>query len=299
MGVQARNQPIMPTVEGPWRRIATNPDLGDMTGVTQQPVDFHIWKTADGAWQLWSCIRHTRCGGHTRVFYRWESGDLHESHWRPMGIAMRAAPSLGEEPGGLQSPYVVHDDGRYHMFYGDWNRICLAQSEDGKTFHRVPGRDGQPGLFSGPLTHTRDPCVVGIGGLWHCYYAVHDQAETYGAAFCRTSADLRTFSQPVKVAAGGQAGGGPCSAECPHVILREELGLYILLQTQCYVREAQTTVYASPNPQDFGINDDRYRLGTLPVAAPEVIAAGDELYLAALTPDLDGIRMAKLAWACP
>ena len=299
MGAEAKNEPIMPAVAGPWWRIATNPDLGERTGDTQQPVDFHIWRATDGAWQLWSCIRHTRCGRHTRVFYRWESGDLRESHWRPMGIAMRAEPSLGEASGGLQSPYVVRTDGRYHMFYGDWNRICLAQSEDGKTFHRVLGPDGQPGLFSGPLTHTRDPCVVRIDGLWHCYYTGHDRAETYGAAFCRTSADLRTFSQPVKVAAGGKAGDGPCSAECPHVIPREDLGLCVLLRTQRYVRKAQTTAYASPNPQDFGVNDDRYRLGTLPVAAPEVIAADGSVYLAALTPDLDGIRMAKLGWARP
>jgi hypothetical protein len=49
----------------------------------------------------------------------------------------------------------------------------------------------------------------------------------------------------------------------------------------------------------FGINqDDRYFLGTLPVAAPEIIFHKGQYYIAALNQGaLDGIRIAKLKWA--
>ncbi len=68
-----------------------------------------------------------------------------------MGIAMEARTDLGETPGGLQAPHVVKEGGTYHMFYGDWERICLARSEDGKLFERVQVKDGQPDALLGAL----------------------------------------------------------------------------------------------------------------------------------------------------
>jgi hypothetical protein len=62
----------VPRVDAGWWRIAGNPDLGALTNAGQQPVDFAIWQAADGMWQLWSCIRHTKCGGQSRLFHRWE-----------------------------------------------------------------------------------------------------------------------------------------------------------------------------------------------------------------------------------
>src|SRR5689334_9093894 len=68
--------PRIPVLTGkPWP-IAGDPDLGALTDPRQQPVDFAIWRAADGAWQLWSCIRGTKCGGKTRLFYRWEARQL-------------------------------------------------------------------------------------------------------------------------------------------------------------------------------------------------------------------------------
>ena len=49
-----------PVIVGPWNTIATNPDLGPLTSEKQQPVDFGLWRAADGTWQLWSCVRSTR-----------------------------------------------------------------------------------------------------------------------------------------------------------------------------------------------------------------------------------------------
>jgi hypothetical protein len=45
-----------------------------------------------------------------------------------------------------------------------------------------------------------------------------------------------------------------------------------------------------------GVNDDRYLISTLPVAAPEIIHHDGKDYIASLMPSLKGIRMAKLKW---
>jgi hypothetical protein len=62
---------------------------------------------------------------------------------------------------------------------------------------------------------------------------------------------------------------------------------FFSFRTQRYGREAQTPVYRSPDPLDFGVNDDRYRIGTLPIAAPEIIEHHGDYYIAALDPALD------------
>src|SRR5262249_53339649 len=142
------------------------------------PVDFAIWQAANGAWQLWSCIRHTRCGGKTRLLYRWEGAALTEPDWRPGGIAMQADPSLGETPGGLQAPHVIRWEGRYWMAFGDWENVCLARSTDGKEFERVVQPSGRTGMFSEAAgANSRDPMLLEVGGLWHCYYTAYPNGE--------------------------------------------------------------------------------------------------------------------------
>jgi hypothetical protein len=294
---------LKPEIDGEWWQIAGNPHLGNYTTEKQQPVDFGIWQAADGTWQLWSCIRFTNCGGHTRLFYRWEGKELRDANWEPMGIAMEADTSLGEQHGGLQAPHVINVDGTYYMFYGDFARICLATSDDGKTFRRVLSEHGQPNLFGGPWDNTRDPMTLRVGKAYYCYYTGHTAIQdrtAIGADFCRVSQDLRTWSHPYMVAFGGAAGRGPGSAECVHVVYREDAGLYYLFRTQRYGQDNVSTVYASPDPLNFGIDDDRYRVGTLPVAAPEIIVNHEgQDYIAALLPSLQGIRVAKLRWVDP
>jgi hypothetical protein len=82
----------------PWWTVARNPDLGALTGEKQQPVDFAVWQAADGTWQLWSCIRHTKCGGKTRLFDGWEGKSLTDSDWTPVSIKMQAEPQHGYNP---------------------------------------------------------------------------------------------------------------------------------------------------------------------------------------------------------
>lgn len=281
---------VLPTIEGPWWRVAGNPDLGAYTSERQQPVDFAVWQAADGTWQLWSCIRHTKLGGHTRLFHRWEGAALTDSEWKPKGIALLADPALGEPLGGLQAPHVVQWRGKYWMAYGDWDHIRFAVSDDGKEFRRAleVGRFGE-----GPHANTRDPMLLYTRGKWHCYYTAFPAGRGY--VFCRTSEDLVRWSDPVIVSYGGAAGQGPFSCECPHVV---ELapGDYFLFRTQYYGPGAQTTVYRSENPYLFGIDEDSRFVTQLNVCAPEIVLHDGRYYLAALEPGLDGIRIVRLRW---
>lgn len=295
---QTRTKPtsmiLEPVIEGPWIRIAGNPDLGKWSSDNQQPVDFAVWKAADGSWQAWSCIRNTRCGGNTRLLYRWEGKDLLQPDWTPKGVAMMSQPELGEVVGGLQAPHVIQAFGQYHMFYGDWNNICHAISEDGKTFERVIQSDGKTGMFSeGPGVNTRDVMMHPVGDLWYAYYTAFPNDQ--GAVYARTTRDFVHWSPSEVVAFGGITTTGRYSAECPHVITRH--GRHYLFRTQHYGKQALSTVYHSEQPGKFGINqDDRYLLTRLAVAAPEIVRHENQDYIVALTPELDGLQVAKLDW---
>lgn len=284
---------LIPRISSAFWTVAGDPDLGDITNPIQQPVDFAVWQAADGAWQLWSCIRGTDCGGMTRLLHRWEGRELTDPDWTPMGVAMQADPDLGETPGGLQAPHVVRHEGHYIMFYGDWENICLATSSDGKVFQRRLTSTGVTGMFTEGLgNNTRDPMAILIDRVWHCYYTAFPDQK--GAVYCRTSKDLVHWSDSKIVAFGGSAGTNPYSAECPFVVSRPEG--YYLFRTQRYGADAQTSVYCSPDPMDFGIDDDRYLLGTLPIAAPEVVEHEGEWYVACLLPSLKGIQIARMEW---
>ena len=291
------SEPRIPVIEKPWIRIASNPDLGDLTSDKQEPVDFAVWQAADGTWQLWSCIRKTKELGNTRLLHRWEGKDLTAPDWTPKGIAMRADTKLGEKAGGLQAPHVVQHDGQYVMLYGSWDDICAATSSDGKTFTRRPNAEGKSPLFRGSeLVHPRDAMLISINGLWHCYYTAHGGSVDIGKAYCRTSKDLIHWGDEHLVAAGGRSGSGKYSAECPYVVELEP-GEFYLFRTQKYGKAARTCVYHSRNPLDFGVDNDKdHFVCELPVAAPEIIRHNDRYYIVALRPALDGIQVAPLKW---
>ena len=297
-----KSEIYLPKIEGEWWQIAGSPDLGSYTSEHQQPVDFGIWQAKDGTWQLWSCIRQTRSGGTGRLLYRWEGKNLPDAFWEPQEIAMEADTTLSETKGGLQAPFVIKEDDTYYMFYGDWRRICLATSKDGKTFTRIQNANGEPALFSGPYTQTRDPMILKSNNHFYSYYTDHLPAEAEekrkGAIFGRTSTDLLHWSEPVMVSAGGIATSRTDwyagDVECPFVV--ELNGLYYLFRNQVYGEHALNTQYASPDPLYFGVDDDQYLISTLPIAAPEIIEYDSEYYLASLMPNLKGIRLARLKW---
>ncbi|WP_425395437.1 hypothetical protein [Aeoliella sp.] len=288
---------VAPFIDGPWTQIAGNPDLGDYTSPRQQPVDFAVWQAADGTWQALSCIRGTKCGGQTRLLYRWEGKNLTDPDWKPMGILMESIPDLGEEQGGLQAPHVVKEGDTYHMCYGDWNNICHATSKDGKHFERVIQPHGGTAVFSeGPGCGTRDVMLLKIDGLWHGYYTAYPNDQ--GTDFVRTTRDFDNWSEPTAVALGGIAGIGKFSAECPHVVYHD--GYYYLFRTQMYGRNNISRIYRSKDPLMFGVNEDElYHVGSMAVAAPEIIQHEGQDYIVALNTTLDGLRIAKLGWREP
>jgi len=291
----------VPVIDGDWWNVTDSPDLGPLTGTRQQPVDFAVWQAADGTFQLWSCIRGIKAPGKSRLFHRWEAKNVTDTNWKPMGIAMQADPSLGEETNGLQAPHVIKDGGKYLMFYGSWNHICLAVSTDGKTFERVLNAEGKSSLFGGSLYNPRDPIAIKYGDLYICYYCAHEAKDDKtdrpkSAVFCRTSADLINWSEELIVSRGGSAYNERdwygSDSECPFV--QEIDGQYVHSRTQRYGQRQWSTVYSSDNPFDFGTDSDKFIVGSLPVAAPEIIKVGDQYYIIALKPGLDGMRAAKL-----
>ncbi len=285
---------LVPVIDGPWWQVAGDPDLGKYTREEQQPVDFGVWQAADGTWQLWSCIRHTACGGSTRLFYHWEGKQLTDENWKPMGIAMEAKPELGETVGGLQAPHVVKYQGLYHMAYGDWVNICFATSKDGKSFERVIQPNGKTGVFTeGPGANTRDAMLIQIDGLWHCYYTAVRSGRGYG--FCRTSPDLKTWSPSSVVSYGGSIGPGRWNNECPHVV-EAEPGVFYYFRNQYYGQRACNWIYRSDNPLNFGIDEESGLVRSWRVAAPEIIHHQGQYYVASLMDSLKGIKIARLKW---
>ena len=289
-----------PEITSKWWTIAENPDLGEYTSPRQQPVDFGIWQARDGTWQLWSCIRHTNCGGNTRLFYGWEAKNLTDSLWTPKGIMMEADTSVGEHLGGLQAPHVIVKDDLYYMIYGGWDQLCLATSKDGKNFKRVINENGTTEIFTGPYDNSRDAMTIKIGDLYYCYYTGHIIGETTkkikAAIFCRTSSDLYEWSEATMVSGGGSVAdmdnwyGG--DAECPHVVKHNNL--FVLFRNIRYGENSLNVQYCSDNPLNFGIDTDSLMVNQLPVAAPEIITYNDAYYIASLKTTLDGIKLARL-----
>ena len=87
---------------------------------------------------------------------------------------------------------------------------------------------------------------------------------------------------------------GKFDSECPFVVEKE--GSFYLFGNQICGENNLSTQYGSSDPLSFGVDDDRYRLGTLNVAAVEIIDREGQDYNATLLPSLDGIRIAKLTW---
>lgn len=288
--------PAAPRIEGEWWTVAGTPDLGEFTSPNQQPVDFAIWPAADGTWQLWSCIRGTREVGRKRLLHRWEGARLTDSDWKPMGVAMRSDPKLGEGEGNLQAPYVFTHEGRYIMYYGDWVNIRRQDSEDGKTFVRGANVEGQGLVFGDDLDHhIRDPMMLRRGDTWICYYTANP--GRVGSIYARTSKDLRNWTPEQRVAGIGLNHDDlRLASECPFVVELKP-GEFYLFHTQKYGPKSHTTVRYSRDPLNFlGEKDAGEVVTTLPVAAPEIFRHEGHWYIAATRLDLRGIRVARLTW---
>ncbi len=295
---------LIPKIIGNFWYISNNPNLGGLETDRQEVVDHAIFQSKDGRWQLWACIRGTKIG---RLLYRWEGKSLEDNYWEPKGIAMRAEKQFGESVNDwegeewIQAPYVFKVADKYCMVYGGHAtetggcQICLAYSEDGKTFHRYLNRQGYSRIFVGP-GEARDPMVIKIDDLYYCYYAGGNQKDGLGTCkvYCRTSPDLIHWSVEIPVCWGGSAGDGPWSAECPFVVYRD--GYYYLFRTSRYRFPSLTHVYRSDDPLDFGLDNDSKKITTLQIAAPEIIQTEKGYYISTVEDLKGGVQLAKLEW---
>ena len=296
--LQAAEKIFVPEIDGAWWQIAGNPDLGRYNSDEQEPTAFGLWQAADGTWELWGCIRKTNVGGNTRLFYRWQGGNITDTSWAPKGIAMTADPEVGETLGGLQTPHATRIGDEYLMVYGDWESICLARGKDGKTFERQINSDGKTGMFNEGLGNsTRDPMITFIDDTYYVYYTANPGKK--GSVYCRTSKDLSTWSAPRIVSSGGSAGEGWTDAEVPYVLFHLESKAFYLFRTHSppdgegdYI----TSVYRSEDPLDFGIGNDDYLVTTIDAEASWIIDDDGRYYIAAVMPGLEGYRMARLKW---
>ena len=121
-----------------------------------------------------------------------------------------------------------------------------ATSTCGKCFERVVQSNGRSGVFGeGPDANARDPMLIRIDGLWHCYCMAIVNGKGYG--FCRTSPDLKMWSHSSVVSHGGRVGPGPWFNECPHVV--EVLpGEFVYFRNQYYGTGQMNWAYYSTNP---------------------------------------------------
>jgi hypothetical protein len=286
-----------------------------------EPVDHHIFRGPDGQWHLWGCVRRTSVG---RILYHWEADELTQSPWVATDELIRCDISAGEcidDFGGeewIQSPYFVHENDIYYMFYGGHSigmdaqgkhvdgstpdfsmfdascQICLMTSPDGRNWTRYKNEQGYSRLFTGP-GEARDPCLIKIDDLWHLYYSGYDgNPLRTGAIYVRTSPDLINWSDHRIVHRDKLFGGPTWTQECPHVVYRD--GYFYLFRTENYY-EAVTHVYRSEDPLDFGIEDkgDKY-VGVIACAAPEIHVHDGQEYLSSNHDPATGTQMCRLKW---
>jgi len=295
--------PRRPVLDGEMWHIGNNPDLGVLNGESQEVVDHAIFRSSDGRWHLWACIRSTGIG---RLLYGWEGDSIDRPGWDKCGVAMRASHEYGESLADwngeewIQAPHVIVHDGCYYMFYGGHRsetgecQICLATSDDGRQFCRYRDGQGKSRLFVGP-GEARDPMVIRVGDLYHCYYTGHDTGQRAPCKiYCRTSRDLIHWSDYVTVNYGGSGGDGPWSAECPHVVSLD--GYYYLFRTSRYQPPAVTHVYRSDDPVDFGRGNDTKKVATIRVAAPEIVMDGGDYYISSVEDLRGGVQVSRLRW---
>jgi beta-fructofuranosidase len=198
-------------------------------------------------------------------------------HWTEHPKVLAAADRPGERK-DLWAPFVVEQDGLYHMFYGPCE-MRMAVSEN--LFDWEP----QGAVFE-QEGHARDPWIVDIGGLWHMVYIAGSDL------YIRASKNLREWSDtPVKIFSMPRPG----APESPMLI--QYKGLYYLFWTihdgHNGPYDNRTFVYCSSNPLDFSGSNE---LTMLTAHAPELIDDGGQWFISSVERPRRGVSLALLVW---
>jgi hypothetical protein len=345
---------LRPVLDGPWWLIGPSPVLeGKVDGSAAHridfekgrvgehnaPVDHHIVRDDDGAFHLWGCVRNTAIG---RLLYHWETDDLTKSPWRDTGEIIRVNRDVGESIDDwfgeewIQSPFFVHFDETYYMFYGAHRagidsegrpvdvasrlagggtgepgggsgpagpggdrslyQICLMTSPDGRNWTRHVDAAGMSRLFLGP-GETRDPCVVRIGELWYMYYAGY---FNYDAPTEGAGFVARTSDDLLHWSdwriVHQDPQFGDRRTDAECPFVIEKEGYFYLFRTVDYYR-CMTLVFRSDDPLNFGIGDAGSKfVGRLPCAAGELYSFDGQEYVSSSHTPLFGEQLCKLKW---
>ncbi len=320
---------MRPVLKSEWWRIGRSPDLSKVLPATKEGakphemVDHHVFQDDNGKWHLWGCIRACSVG---RVLYHWQTDDITDNNWECTGEMLRCDRSYGEccnngSTEQIQSPFIVKHNGRFYMLFGGvevetdaWTntetklaasfrvaQMCLMTSDDGLNWTRYKNEKGQSRVFVGPGA-TRDPALIKIGELWHCYYAgFHDGNPMNAGVYLRTSKNLINWSDWKLVHYDEHFHHHKYMAECPTVIKHNDY--YYLFITEHYAK-ARSYVFCSKDPTDFGVDDGRadydvndYFVGVIKSAASEIITDINGKEYITSNHDLpSGTLMANLDW---
>jgi len=170
---------------------------------------------------------------------------------------------------------------------GEWQDLA----RDSAVAKLIAAQEASTSFADGAESEVRDPFLVQIAGVWHCYYAASD--DKTAAIFLRTSADRSQWSKRTMVASGGQAGTGADSARNPCVV-EAEPGHYYLFRTHRDDAKTATSVYHSTDPMKFGLDgqngDALHFVTTLPAAARRVVKQDGAWLIAS------DAKFAKLEW---
>lgn len=326
----ASNTIDAPFIAGQWRLLTSPEPLAslELPPRNQEPLDppepndHHIFQAADGSWHLWACVRGTDVG---RLLAHWRTDDFFAGPWEFTGEVMRADRNAGESlvtwqgQEFIQSPFIVQHNRRFYMIYGGYatgynscgeptldygsmqNQISLASSDDGLQWKRVLNANGFSRIFVGPGA-ARDPSLLKINNLWHCYYTGHrNENVDEEAILVRTSKTLLERSEWEVAHYVDPAYRSSRTCESPVVIARN--GLYYLFRSGGYTGDGNgsVAVFVSADPKNFGRSGDgsAHYLCNIKAHAPEVITGPDNrLYITKIHSPETGyaIHIAPLQW---
>ncbi|WP_235946643.1 glycoside hydrolase family protein [Nocardia terrae] len=252
--------------------------------------DHTVIRGADGRWHLFGITHPEPADPFDETeFAHATAEDLH-GPWVRHPPVLRADLDRGETH--LWAPFVVHDDGRYFMFYdgGGTDRTAtgmgLAVSSD--LFHWTRHPDG-PVFRDG--YDARDPMVLRVRGLWVMYYcATSTPAGGNHVVAYRTSPDLLNWSERRIAYADPATGTGAGNTESPFVF-RHGGSWYLLIGPRPdYVG---TEIFRSISPFHFDTSD---RVGHIPAHAAEVITHDDALWITHAGWGQGGVALARLTF---
>lgn len=286
-------RPLIPLLSGPWIQLIGRPKLEKWASPNAEPVDFAVFQSDDGNWQLIACVRNTTHPGSGRLLYRWSSPVLEREGWSPDGIFLSSKPEWDHSEGKLQAPFHIKDGDRHYLFYN--SRGChLMTSTNGIDFEPY----GMKAIF--PMG--RDVCLLDDrerSGKWIAYYTSPEKG--INPATRDHTIRARTASKPEGPWSGKAVEIPPITpppdgyqfvyAESPLVVKRGEY----------YYRFEQLFVFCSEDPLKWegppiailASGDPLKRL------APEIVTHNGKDYLVAyqwLGEDQRGIFMAPIVW---